>query len=195
MKESVYHGTCTKHRYSIENHGLDPAKCKYRSDHWLGQGVYFFDDYEKARWWASSISSQNNNCGGVVFQSAIEARDEEVLNLDDYHQLDCFLTEIISILEDIQKECSGKMPVFEKDCFRALFFDYYKTKKGISVITATFQKNAAGYTARRNSEELKKQTQIMNLIKIRFHERQICVSKKECIKSSKIVYNEEEEVI
>lgn len=146
MKELGYHGTCTKHRYSIEKDGLDPTKCKYRSDHWLGQGVYFFDDYERAQWWASNSSSQNGNCGGVIFQSLIEAADDEVLNLDDNSQYDCFLTETISTLDEIQKECPGNMPIFEEDKFRAIFFDYNKQKKGISVVIGTFQKDVAGYT-------------------------------------------------
>lgn len=34
-----------------------------------------------------------NNCGGVIFQSLIEADEEEVLDLDDDRQFDCFLTE------------------------------------------------------------------------------------------------------
>ena len=44
----------------IEKNGLDPIKSKYRADHWLGQGVYFFDDYlDKALWWAiDHISSK-----------------------------------------------------------------------------------------------------------------------------------------
>lgn len=81
MKEVGYHGTCAKYRHNIDKEGLDPAKCKYRSDHWLGQGVYYFDDYDKALWWAANSSSQNNNCGGVIFESLIEAADEKVLNL------------------------------------------------------------------------------------------------------------------
>ncbi len=78
MKEVGYHGTCAKYRHNIDKEGLDPAKCKYRSDHWLGQGVYYFDDYDKALWWAANSSSQNNNCGGVIFESLIEAADEKV---------------------------------------------------------------------------------------------------------------------
>lgn len=195
MKELGYHGTCTKHLYSIEKDGFDPAKCKYRNDHLFGQGVYFFDDYEKAQWWASNSSSQNGNCGGVVFQSLIEADEEEVLNLDDYRQFDCFLTETIKTLEEIKRECQGKMPIFQADHMRALFFDYYKEQKGISVIVGTFQKDIAGYTTRRNFEELKKQRNIMKIINLKFHERQICVSKKECMRSTKVIYNEDEEVI
>ena len=135
---------------------------------------------------------KNGNCGSVVFQSLIEADDKEVLNLDDNSQLDCFLTETLSTLEEIKKTCPGKMPVFEDDNFRAVLFDYYKKKNGISVIIRTFQKDAALYTTKRNHEELKNQRKIMKIINIGFNERQICVSKKECIKLTKIVYNEGE---
>lgn len=195
MNEIGYHGTCSKYRYNIEKNGLDPAECKYRDDHWLGQGVYFFDDYEKALWWASTTSSQNGNCGGIIFKSCIEAADKEVLNLDDNKQLDAFMTETLKTLEEVKKSCPGKMPIFEDAKFRAVFFDYYKIQNGISVIIGTFQKEFAGYTTKRNYSEKELQKKIMNIIGIKFNERQICVSKKECIRSTKMIYNEEEEVI
>ena len=195
MKELGYHGTCSKYQYSIEREGFDPDKSKYRDDHWLGQGIYFFDDYEKSLWWAKTTSSQNNNCGSIVFESLIEATDDVVLNQDDNHQLDAFMTEILHLLEDIQKECPEKMPIFEEKKFRAVCFDYYKQTKGISVIIGTFRKDIAGYTTKRNSRDKKTQKKIMNIIGIQFNERQICVSQKNCIKSTKLVYNEKEEVI
>ncbi len=117
MKELGYHGICSKYQYSIETEGFDPDKSKYRDDHWLGQGIYFFDDYEKSLWWAKTTSSQNNNCVSIVFEPLIEATDDVVLNLDDNHQLDAFMTEILHLLEDIQKECPEKMPIFEEKNF------------------------------------------------------------------------------
>lgn len=195
MNEVGYHGTCSEYRYSIEKDGFDPEKCKHRNDHWLGQGVYFFDDYDKALWWASTISSRHNNCGSVVYEVVIDAPDEEVLDLDDNKQLDSFMTETLKTIEEVKKTCSGQMPIFEDSKFRAVFFDYYKQRKGISVIIGTFQKDYAGYTAKRSCSEKEMQRKIMNIIGIKFKERQICVSKKECIKLTKLVYNEEEEVI
>jgi hypothetical protein len=35
----------------------------------------------------------------------------------------------------------------------------------------------------------------MRSIGLKFHERQICVSKKECIKSTVLIYSEDEEVV
>lgn len=195
MKEVGYHGTCSKYRYSIEKNGLDPGKSKYREDHWLGQGVYFFDDYKKAQWWAAAISSRNKNYGRLIYKSIIEAPDEEVLDLDDNNQLDYFMTDTLKTVEAIEKECPRTMPIFTDEKFRAFFFDYFKVSRGISVIIGTFQKDAAGYTTKRSRDELKKQREIMNIIGIRFKEKQICVSKKECIKVTELVYDEEEEVI
>lgn len=195
MNEIGYHGTCSKYQNDIEKNGLDPAKCKHRNDHWLGQGVYFFDDYEKALWWAAITSSQNNNCGGMIFKSCIEATDREVLNLDDNKQLDAFMTETLKTIEEVKKTCPEKMPIFEDSKFRAVVFDYYKIKNGISVIIRTFQKDFAGYNTKRSHSEKELQKKIMDIINIRYNERQICVSKKECIKSTQMIYNEEEEVV
>ena len=95
---------------------------------------------------------------------------------------DAFFTEVIQCIDEIEKNCSGNMP----------FFDYYKQKKNIAVITRTFQKDYAGYTTRRNKKDKELQKKIMNITGLGFNERQICVSKKECIKSTKLIYNEEE---
>ena len=119
MKELGYHGTCSKYQYSIETEGFDPDKSKHRDDHWLGQGIYFFDDYEKSLWWAKTTSSQNNNCGSIVFESLIEATDDVVLNLDDNHQLDAFMTEILHLLEDIRKRKIASTLTFLGGCFAA----------------------------------------------------------------------------
>lgn len=65
----------------------------------------------------------------MIFKATIEAPDEEVLDLDDNKQLDAFFTEVIQCIDEIEKDCSGNMPVFDDKNFRALFFDYYKQKK------------------------------------------------------------------
>lgn len=196
MNKTGYHGTCSKYRHSIEKNGLDPSKSKYRANHWLGQGVYFFDDYIKANWWASNVSHKNGDCGKLIYQSIIVAPDEEVLDLDDNSQLDYFITETLNTIEEIEKECQGKMPIIDNyESLRALFFDYFKKNKNISVIIGTFQKDAAGYTTIRCHDELEKQKKIMSIIGIKFNERQICVSKKECIKSTDLIYNENEEEV
>ena len=45
---------------------------------------------------------------------------------------DAFFTEVIQCIDEIEKNCSGNMPVFDDKNFRALFFDYYKQKHKIN---------------------------------------------------------------
>lgn len=194
MREIAYHGTSSKHVDSIKNNGLDPKHSHSREDHWLGQGVYFFDDYDKALWWAGCVS-KNNDYYEAVFKAQITASDEEVLNLDDKCQLDKFIDYTIELSNHIGNECVGKMPVFNTDTARAVYFDYYKNQYNVSVIIGTFTKPYAGYTEFRNRNKLCKQEEVLKKIGLSFLERQICVSKKECIQAVMLVYKEDKEVI
>lgn len=191
-----YHGTCTVHRNSIDENGLDPKLVKQRNDHWLGQGVYFFDDRKKAIWWAQDIAGKPWNKGSfaIVYKCDIVASDEEILNLDDEKQLDDFYDEIIEYCCLIKPK-DGKVPVFNYDQMRAVFFDYYKIKKEKSVIIKTFPKDAVKYGKIRGKEHLGIQKKLAKSLQIYYFETQICVSKKECIKCPVLDYNEEDEVI
>ena len=46
---------------------------------------------------------------------------------------DAFFTEVIQCIDEIKKNCSGNMPVFDDKNFRALFFDII-SKKRISLL-------------------------------------------------------------
>ena len=194
MREIAYHGTSSKHVDSIKNNGLDPKHSHNRADHWLGQGIYFFDDYDKALWWAS-CTSKNKKYYKAVFKAQITASDEEVLNLDDKCQLDKFIDYTIELSNHIGNECVEKMPVFNTDTARAVYFDYYKTQYNVSVIIRTFTKLYPRNTESRHHNKLRKQEEILKKLGLSFLERQICVSKKECIQAVMLVYKEDEEVI
>ena len=53
-----YHGTSSRHAESIAKNGLDPDKTHERLNHWLGQGVYFYEDFGLAKWWANDIAGK-----------------------------------------------------------------------------------------------------------------------------------------
>lgn len=44
-----YHGTFEECSTKILDDGFTHSE---RKDHWLGQGIYFFDDSDFATWWA-----------------------------------------------------------------------------------------------------------------------------------------------
>lgn len=134
MEENIvtmtcYHGTCSNAVDNIEKYGLDPKQVKYRSDHWLGQGVYFFEEYRQARWWADDISGKpwNQNGFPVIYQADITAKESEILDLDNEDSLDLFYTRILNCLSEIESSSREKYPIFTKETFRAVYFDYYKS--------------------------------------------------------------------
>ena len=53
---------------------------------------------------------------------------------------DAFFTEVIQCIDEIEKNCSGNMPVFDDKNFRALFFDYYKQKRISLLLPEHFRK-------------------------------------------------------
>lgn len=192
-----YHGTCSLHAESIAKHGFDPSLVRFRNDHWLGQGVYFFNLPDLAMWWASDISGKSHNKGSfpIVYQVNIEADSKEILDLDNYQEYDQFMTDILEIQKEIEENIKERVPVFNQPQFRAVYFDYYKQIHGISVIIFTFSKDCTCYGTFRSPDKLARQKKLAKALGLSYHEKQICVSKKECIKDVTIIYNGEDEVI
>ena len=192
-----YHGTVSKYAESIAKNGLDPDKTHTRLDHWLGQGVYFFEDFDLAKWWAYGISEKSYNRGNfpVVYQAHIQAPKEEVLDLDNHKEYDLFLGRILEMQNAIECDAKNRMPVFNLEQQRAVFFDYYREQYQISVIMYTFSKECAKYGTFRIGAELSRQKKLEKALGLAYHEKQICVSKKECINSVEVQYTGEDEVI
>ena len=73
--------------------------------------------------------------------------------------------------------------------------DYYKAMYGISVIMFTFSKDCAKYGTFRTGADLSRQKTQEKVPGLAYHEKQICVSKKKCIKCVEMRYTGEDEVI
>lgn len=194
MNLQGYHGTCSFAKESIAQHGLDPVRTQYRPDHWLGQGVYFFLSQKQAYWWASSVSSHNRGSTPLIYKVQITAPDEKVLNLDDNEQVALFFSRVVDVY--LQAPSEEERPIFTDETLRAVFFDYYKEKYGISVIIETFQKDCVRYAGDlQYGERLAVQKDLTKRLGVYFKETQVCVSDKSCIKEMMIVYDGEDEVI
>ena len=192
-----YHGTHSGHADSIEKNGLDPDKTRIRRDHWLGQGVYFYDEFDLAKWWAYDIAGKPYNYGNfpIVYQAQIQAPDEEVLNLDNHEEYDLFMNRVLNMQKEIEKDEEGRVPIFRPEQQRAVYFDYYREMYHKSVIMFTFSKDCAGYGTFRKAAELSQQRKLAKNLGLAYHEKQICVSKKKYIKNAEIRYSGEDEVI
>lgn len=190
MRVIGYHGTRKKHQKNIEKHGLDPQKTRYREDHWLGQGVYFFMEFDKALWWAQDQALKHDDTA-IVFQSNIIASHNRVLDLRTVEGVNIFYRFATQLMLNKYNTSVD----FELDEFRAIFFDSIKEENGLYVIIASFPKVIAGYTEHRTKKELSIQKQIADITGITYTEVQVCVSKKDCIQNTLLVYNEDEEVV
>ena len=195
FKTVGYHGTTARHKADIERNGFDPDKTNRRNDHWLGNGVYFFDNVDLAKWWADTLVEKSGS-QPLVYSAEIMARKSGVLDLDRPEELNAFMNWCLTFYKDIKTHCVGKMPVFEPQQFRGVFFDYYKEKKHIAVVLCTFNKTSPAYAPTRlTGTALKQRTDLMTALGLFFRERQICVSNKGCIGRPEIAYNYEEEEI
>lgn len=188
-----YHGTTSSAQESIENHGLDPNLVEKRDDHWLGQGVYFYDDFDLAKWWAETkANKKERHESALVYKADIRCLKKHVLNLDDRKDLEMFLQACLEFSEDLQ-ETYMKLPAFKAQKFKAIFYDYYKEEHDIYVMIRTFPKPAPRYAETiRTGETLKKQKKLFEILGLSFYETQICVSKAECIKDLSKVYDKAE---
>ncbi|MBQ6773824.1 MAG: hypothetical protein IJP48_07170 [Synergistaceae bacterium] len=170
-----YHGTCSFSKESIEQRGLDPDATKPRSNHWLGKGVYFFIDKIQAQWWAEDISSKNHGSFPVIYSATIVAEAKYVLNLDNNDELAAFYQFIKENIETINVLCRAEnkgSPVFDKQQFRSVFFDYYKREFGIKVIIHTFQKDFVKYVPNHpvNKADRKRQRELFQALALGFKE-------------------------
>ena len=63
------------------------------------------------------------------------------------------------------------------------------------MIIYTFSKECATYGTFRKGSDLARQIELQRALGLAYHEKQICVSQKKCIKDLKVWYNGEDEVI
>ena len=192
-----YYGTCSFAKQSIDKRGLDPEATDPRNDHWLGKGVYFFEDIVQAKWWATITSNKNYGSFPVVYGASIVADSGQVLNLDNNDEqvlFRQFIQENLEAVDKLCKEANRGYPVFDKRQFKGIFYDYYKRMFGIKVVIYTFAKDFAGYLQNypNNKAERQIQRDLSRVLGISFNEKQICVSDQDCIKDCKVIEDVEE---
>lgn len=159
-----YHGTTRKAASSIiENNNF---KKSIKKNEWLGHGVYFYELYEKAKWWASQIEKDEEQ---AIIKSNILVPERYYLNLDKPSEEDK-LAEFIQFIEKSGKKFIVSGDEIEKRC---KFMNLYMKHGGFKVIAATFVSTNRRY---------KKYLDSIGYVRT---EKQICVHDMDCI-----VYNE-----
>ena len=133
-KFECYHGTSHEKFLKIKSNGFI---VKPRSDHWLGNGIYFFlDDVDKAKWWSRNNPYTRNN--PTVIKIIIKVLNENFLNLDverDQSILDCFANEFRESLQELRISIPG----MDEHAWHCMVIDaFVKENPGYKAIARTF---------------------------------------------------------
>jgi hypothetical protein len=190
VRIQVYHGTTSDSKNSIRKYGFDTKYTKHRNDHWLGNGVYFFQYELLAQWWALNCAKQKNNLfDGLIYTADITVEKSKFADLDNYDDIKKFQQFLLYFIADIEENVSfaykidlNKSESIQK--IRGVFFDRFKTKYGYYVLKKTFTKTNSKYIGLNlssiNVEILNTFADALNFYIL---ETQYCVSNKSCIKN------------
>lgn len=168
-----YHGAALSNKNNILENGFESNE---RSDHWLGQGIYFYDDEDLAKWWAETKYLKKYNTSICVIKAEIQAELSQVLNLDKPKGIDYLFAKIKILTKSKTKVEISDNPITNL-CF---VLDYIKIEFGIAIVKLTFFKDKTSYGSV-NIEEFEKNNFPLPL-SVTYKEIQICVSDNTFIK-------------
>lgn len=185
VKEIIgFHGTKLRFADSIISDNFKIAEIKSTDNHWLGHGVYFYEDYELAEWWAESkAKTHRKKYGSDDEASVIKARIivNNIIDLDNPFELNRFsgycqeieadIVKSGTVLDFVMGDHSEKGQIKAEERKRCFFMDAVKGVKGIDAIIYTFSKANPSYAASKYHKE------VLEGLGLHYNEKQICVTK------------------
>lgn len=148
-----YHGTLRSSENDILKNGYHIRAPRESDNHWLGHGVYFFDSYDLALWWAekksySRLRKYHKHDPPVVFEMETAIDRDRVLDLDQEGDLLKFFDyaeavekQYVQVGWKIQLE---SLPEAERDeeskKLRCFLLDCYKQENKTLLVAYTFFK-------------------------------------------------------
>lgn len=180
-----YHGTHSSNVKEIINNGFAAT---VRKDHWLGQGIYFYDNQELSKWWIETKNKSKLNC--AIIETTIIFEGNNTLNLDEVAGLDFFFKEGKTLLDGLGIKIEFK----EKEYYRniCLLLDLLKKKHTIKIVIATFSKKSPKYADSNVHGFEKSYFKLPHGIS--YKERQICISDNSVITNKVCVYYNEPKI-
>lgn len=190
-----YHGTKNTHANKIMLEGFKIPAPKEGDNHWLGHGIYFFDNYDLAEWWANAkVNRQNKKYNNNDSTSIIKATilSNNTLDLDNPFHLQKFkkyqLELQAQLLETGIQLDFTKGKGFVEERTRCFWSDLIKEQYNIDVLIYTFTKRNPSYIENKY-RIINNSKNPLNNIGLSYHEKQICVTKNSSIIDKAIVNN------
>lgn len=174
-----FHGTDEKYVESILNDGFI---IKTSDSHWLGNGIYFFNEVELAKWWATNPSN-NFGCHSqkpAIIVVKLSCEYDRMFDMRQYKSYQC-ISDAYIVYSQLLKGKTFDNP----KKLRCAFFDWFYKRHGLYLIIACFLKDSPTYFNRDIRSTIKS-------LEMSFPEIQYCVYNNEIIKSKKIYGGEED---
>lgn len=176
-----YHGTFCDCIESINQNGFIS---QHNTDHWLGQGIYFYkDDEEQAKVWAFVKRKKHARYLDkeiAVFKVTINIEDNEFLNLNLRKDVNRLIDFAESLL--LSADTQLKFDLRNENANRCLLIDYMADKQCIKVVLASYV---------HQSDAIKRLDATVGFpLGIYFCEQQICVKDKSMVHNMECTYEE-----
>lgn len=177
-----YHGA---HLQSVERILQDGFIAKERSDHWLGQGIYFYTDFELAKWWSEKKFKVPSEVAVIAIK--LEFEQSKLLDLDKVSGINRFVKGLKEVLKNLTYKvvfkCDTEDDIIRNFCF---VLDLIKEHLKIEVVIMTFHKDNPSY-GRYDLKEVHEKIFPLPL-SLTYKERQICITNNSCITHKECCY-------
>ncbi len=181
----VYHGT----DYTVAEKIIsDKFSYNTSDEHWLGNGIYFYEDFSLAKWWTSKPSTKFGSkiVKPAIISCSLMLEDDKILDLrslDNYIEFsaiynDEFIPQVFKGYIKVEREpSSGK---FHTKKLRCTFCDYLKDQFELQAIIGTFDLPSQPYLPPHYEEGFKS-------FSLNYIETQVCVFDPNVIRNKQII--------
>lgn len=168
-----YHGTFKDNVHKIIEEGYTFSR---RENHWLGQGIYFYEDIELAKWFITRKYNKKYRKQISVIKSILNTASDKVLDLDTNDGVDF----VYKALKELINEIKIEFNIDDETTNRCIILDIIKEYYSIDIIKMTFKTNNQSY----GGANIKFFEENYFPVGIYYSETQICATDNKCIKHS-----------
>lgn len=187
-----YHGTTEENGNEI----IKSQEYKYDKsrNHWMGDGIYFFEDSYLAERWADDMVKKTKKAP-MVLVNKLYCDKDKCLDLTKAENKDKFRTDFIEFLNEIETIGNEDLVIGNENTslkeMLSFYYNYLKNQNGYDIIKNTFVKKNTNYATTKISK--KSINMDFDLFTgLCFFEVQICASNNSVIKEIQYYSKEEE---
>lgn len=178
-----YHGTFAQDVEDIRRNGFTYES---REDHWLGQGIYFYDKSDMANWFISrKIKNKSAISKIAVIKVFLKTTSEKVLDLDTIEGVNIFYEKLDQLWNEFK---TVEFSADDERKNRCLILDVLKEVMNLDIIIYTFTPENPTYG---RAQAAWFHDNVFP-IGIKYKETQICATDNNCIKIENVEYYDEE---